>query len=118
MRIEHSGFTYKHVYGPNEGMKEAGSPKEHPNRVEKQQPDAFVPSKPDAPDETQASGVKCVDGADVSQPLSSVLTPEEKEMLQRLFPPMGRNIGVRAYKQGQAPFHNREMTGKKLDLKT
>ena len=56
--------------------------------------------------------------ADWTSPLSHYLSPEEKAMLTELFPPPGRDIGIRAYRRGQQPVRNELELGKRIDLKT
>ena len=53
-----------------------------------------------------------------ASPLSNYLSPEEKTMLNELFPPSGRDFGIRAYRRGQQPVRDRMELGKRIDIKT
>lgn len=53
-----------------------------------------------------------------ASPLSNYLSPEEKTMLNELFPPTGRDFGIRAYRRGQQPVRDRMELGKRIDVKT
>lgn len=63
--------------------------------------------------EASAPG-KPADGA----PMSRFLSEDEKEMLARLFPPPGREFGIRAYRQGQKPLPKEPIRGSRVDLST
>ena len=68
--------------------------------------------------EIKAPETQPTQNVDWTTPLSHYLSPEEKAMLNELFPPPGRDVGIRAYRQGQQPIRNELELGKRIDLKT
>lgn len=76
--------------------------------------DKFQSSKPE---KTDTSGDSSSDNIELSSPMSKYLSSEEKEMLNALFPPPGRNFGIRAYKKGQEPVGSKAVLGQKVDIK-
>ena len=50
--------------------------------------------------------------------ISNFLSDDEKEMLARLFPPPGREFGIRAYREGQKPTPKEQARGRQIDLST
>lgn len=74
--------------------------------------------KPNVSKEVKAPEAPPANKADWTSPLSNYLSPEEKMMLNELFPPQGRDVGIRAYRQGQQPVRNVMELGKRIDVKT
>ena len=48
--------------------------------------------------------------------MSKYLNTEEKQMLNMLFPPAGRQVGVQAYRAVQTPVRNPAVLGQNLDI--
>ncbi len=51
-----------------------------------------------------------------SSAMSQYLNAEEKQMLNMLFPPAGRQVGVQAYRSVQTPVRNMAALGNNLDI--
>ena len=115
MNIDTSRLTYNPIQRTSRPTQDF---KTQPNRIDSSQfkpkdgLDAQPLKQPDAPEKTESNQTQW------TSPLSNYLSPEEKAMLNQLFPPPGRDTGIRAYKQGQQPARNRMELGKQVDVST
>jgi len=108
MNIEKTGFTYHPAPGAIPSTRS-------------------VPREPDRAGSAQGRMVGS-DQSAVSNPspvtseagpaLSDYLSREEKDMLNVLFPPLGRDVGIRAYREGATQSQSRDHVGQKVDLTT
>ena len=115
MNIDTSRLTYNPIQRTSRPTQDF---KTQPNKVDSPQfePNDELDSKPlkqsDAPEKPESNQ------AQWTSPLSNYLSPEEKAMLNQLFPPPGRDTGIRAYKGGQQPLRSRMELGKQIDVTT
>ena len=113
MQIDTSGITYSRIpTGSQERVREKSKEfvPDQVNRHSQATSRVQGSQRKDAPSP--------VHGAEVDSPMSKYLSKEEKEMIQRLFPPSGRYAGIRAY-QNDGHTHRLESTlGRKLDIVT
>lgn len=97
--------------------------------TQKKQPDVFqnqiaqaektvVPQKTEQAVQTRPVAVveQAQSEEQSSSAMSAYLNAEEKQMLNMLFPPAGRNFGVRAYSQVQTPVRHPDAIGKNIDI--
>jgi hypothetical protein len=115
MNIDTSRLTYNPIRSTSRPTQDFEA---QPNKVDSPEfkPHDEVESKalkqPNASEKTEPKP------AQWTSPLSNYLSPEEKAMLNQLFPPPGRDTGIRAYKQGQQPVRSRMELGKQIDVTT
>ncbi len=79
-----------------------------------------VAHKTEKTDQTQTASVaelsKTQSTEQNNSAMSAYLNAEEKQMLNMLFPPVGRDMGVRAYRQVQTPVHHPDAIGNNIDI--
>ena len=115
MNIDTSRLTYNPIQRSSRPTQELRTdPKKfNPPKVERK--DEFTPRPSE---ETPTPEKPSSDKNQWTSPLSHYLSPAEKAMLNELFPPPGRHVGIRAYRQGQQPVLKKTDLGKRIDLKT
>ncbi len=115
MNIDTSRLTYHPSAQPSQAAqnRQAQKAAEEAQRVQTEQP---APSPP--PKEAQAKAPLSADKIQWDAPLSKYLSQDEKVMLDKMFPPSGRNAGLRAYSQDHQPARSRMDVGKRIDLTT
>lgn len=115
MNIDTSRLTYNPMAQPSQAAqnRQAQKAADEANRIQTEQP---APSPP--PKEAQTKSPLSAQNIQWDAPLSKYLSQEEKVMLDKMFPPSGRNVGIRAYAQDHQPVRNRMEVGKRIDLTT
>jgi hypothetical protein len=111
MQIQQSGLTYSRI--PEKAR-------------EVQQSELNTHQKPfskiDKTEQTELSKTstdKKLDEVQLSSASATVLTADERAMLNRLFPPSGRDVMLKAYRQVKnSDIKNQGSLGQKIDLKT
>ena len=112
MKIDTTGITYQRVPvnsdatppAPREGVGEAAQ------RIDTRD----AGQKPEAPSRVEPGNLASQPRASLSEHLSL----EEREMIQRLFPSVGRDSGVHAYRRVNQGFHGYAVAGRQIDVKS
>jgi hypothetical protein len=108
MNIEKTGLTYQPVSGAMPSTRPAPKPSDRTDA---------------APDKTSGSDRKAVTqpslaASEAGPALTDYLSREEKDMLNVLFPPQGRDVGIKAYRNGAVQTQAKDHVGKNVDLTT
>jgi hypothetical protein len=118
MNIDTSGigsyYRISHLSEHPQSAQQTETEKEKVNTSKVNTENKFQSSKPEKTDTFRDSST---DKVELSSSMSKYLSSEEKEMLNALFPPSGRNFGIRAYKKGQEPVGSKAVLGQKVDIK-
>lgn len=115
MKIDTSNITYHRF--PNaldvSGNGKADRKKASSSAIEREEKKQSVRSQEvDSP--TNPSNKNSV----YTSSISRILSPEEKKMLNVLFPPPGRNFGIRAYRGSQKSVQVEAVKGRQIDMTT
>ena len=115
MNIDTSRLTYNPI---QRTPQPAQTPNTRPAKIdpaEVKHQQEITPQRAPEPKPTEMPETK---QADWNAPLSNYLSPEEKAMLNQLFPPPGRDFGIRAYQKGVQPAPSKIELGKRIDITT
>lgn len=115
MNIDTSKLTYRPVPRATQPVRNFSTETKQMEASKVKPKEAMTPN---GSKEVKAPEAPPANKADWTSPLSNYLSPEEKAMLNELFPPQGRDVGIRAYRQGQQPVRNVMELGKRIDVKT
>lgn len=121
MKVDGTGFTPMHLQ--QSGQINRSQPNEFKQQIAKtdlqalpQKAEKAVSSKALVSTQQSTSVQQSTAVQKSESSMSAYLNSEEKQMLNMLFPPSGRDFGMRAYQQVQRPAHNPESVGKNLDV--
>ena len=115
MNIDPTRLTYSPIPKSPNGNQH---PRIDPSQMNPAEMEPKEEIKPSESKRIESPGNQASGETQWASPLSNYLSPEEKTMLNELFPPSGRDIGIRAYRRGQQPVRDRMELGKRIDIKT
>ncbi len=117
MKVGETGFTPMHFQQTNSVKQTQTDVFQHKIAEIDNQP---VPQRTEKTGQAQTASVtelsKTQSAEQNSSAMSAYLNAEEKQMLNMLFPPVGRDLGVRAYRQVQMPVRHPDAIGKNIDI--